>query len=104
MTDTAVRLVQHVLPEVRIRQWVCSLPWRLRYLCGYERKLCAAVLGAFVGELSRSLRLRAKHWLGLRSVEQAHAGVVTFVQRFDSGPRPTPSPQCPRRAPLVAPG
>ena len=85
MTDTAVHLVQHVLPEVPIRQWVCSLPWRLRYLCGYDRKLCAEVLGAFVGELSRSLRLRAKHWLG--SVGQAHTGVVTFVQRFDSGLR-----------------
>jgi hypothetical protein len=87
MTDTAVHLVQHVLPEVRIRQWVCSLPWRLRYVCGYDRKLCAAVLGAFVGEISRSLRLRAKHLLGLGSVEQAHTGVVTFVQRFDSGLR-----------------
>ena len=76
MTDTAVHLVEHMLPEVPARQWVCSLPWRLRYLCGYDRKLCAAVLGAFVGELSRSLRLRAKHLLGLRSVEQAHTGVV----------------------------
>jgi hypothetical protein len=74
--------VQHVLPEVPIRQWVCSLPWRLRYLCGYDRKLCAAVLGAFVGELSRSLRLRAKHLLGLRSVELAHTGAGGPGRRF----------------------
>jgi hypothetical protein len=68
MTDTAVHLVGHVLPEVPIRQWVCSLPWRLRFLCGYDRTLCTEVLTAFVGELGRSLRARAKRELGLASV------------------------------------
>lgn len=87
MTDTAVHLCEHVLPEVPIRQWVCSLPWRLRFLCGYDRTLCTEVLTAFVAELRRSLRARAKRELGLASVEQAHTGVVTFVQRFDSGLR-----------------
>jgi len=47
MTDLAVHLATCVLPEVRVRQWVCSLPWRLRVLLGYDKKLCAAVLGAF---------------------------------------------------------
>jgi Transposase zinc-binding domain len=28
MNDTAVHLVEKVLPEVRIRQWVCTLPAR----------------------------------------------------------------------------
>ena len=35
MTDTALHLVERILPEVPLRQWVYSLPWRLRYLCGY---------------------------------------------------------------------
>jgi hypothetical protein len=87
MTDTAIHLVERVLPEVPIRYWVCSLPWRLRTLCGYDRKLCAEVVGAFVGELERSLRFRAKHELKLPSACSAHTGVITFVQRFDSGLR-----------------
>ena len=31
MFDIAAHLVDEVLPKVPIRQWVCSLPWRLRY-------------------------------------------------------------------------
>jgi hypothetical protein len=87
MNDLAVHLLERVIPEVPVRQWVCSLPFRLRYLCGYGRKLCADVLGAFVGELRRSLAWRAKHALSLASVDQAETGTITFVQRFDSGLR-----------------
>lgn len=87
MTDTAVHLVTRVLPEVRVRQWVCSLPWRLRVLCGYDKKLCAGVLGAFVRELERSMRRRARSELGLESSRDPRTGSVTFVQRFDSGLR-----------------
>jgi hypothetical protein len=36
--------------RVPIRQWVCSLPWRLRYAMGYDRELCADVLPG-VGDL-----------------------------------------------------
>jgi hypothetical protein len=81
MTDTALDLVERVLPVgVPVRQWVCSLPWRLRALCGYDRRLCADVVRAFVLEVSRSLRRRAKRVLGLASVKQAHTGAVAFVQ------------------------
>ena len=37
MSDVAAHLVEAVLPEVPLRQWVCSLPWRLRYAMGYDR-------------------------------------------------------------------
>ena len=87
MTDTAVHLEQRVLPEVPLRQWVCSLPWRLRYLCGYDRKLCSEVASAFVGEMFRSLRRRAKRLLGLASVTDAHPGAVAAVHRADSALR-----------------
>ncbi|MDC0744939.1 transposase [Polyangium mundeleinium] len=87
MSDGAVHLTEHVLPEVPIRQWVCSLPWGLRTLVGYDRELCAEVVRAFVEELLRSLRRRAKHLFGLASVEHVFAGAVTFIQRFDSALR-----------------
>ena len=64
----AVHLERYVLPAVPIRHWICSLPWGLRALLGYDRKLCAEVVRALVEELSRSLRFRAKHELGLQSV------------------------------------
>ncbi len=88
MSDTAVWLTEHVLPTVPIRQWVCSLPWGLRGLVGYDRALCALVVETFVRELLRSYRWRAKHLFGLSSVEEAFAGTVTVIQRFDSALRP----------------
>ena len=33
MADTAAHLVEHVLPEVPVRQWVLTLPYPLRYRC-----------------------------------------------------------------------
>ena len=70
-----------------MRQWVCSLPFQLRYLLGYDRVLCAAVLRAFAVELSASYRRRAKREHGLKSVSTLHTGSVTFVQRVDSALR-----------------
>jgi hypothetical protein len=87
MADVAADLVDEVFPEVPVRQWVCSLPWRLRYAMGYDRKLCADVLDAFITSLRRSLRRRAKAKLELRSVEDALFGAVTFIQRADSSLR-----------------
>ncbi len=87
MSDVAAHLVDEVLPAVPIRQWVCSLPWSVRYALAYDRRLCADVLDAFVGALTRSLRWRAKRRLGLSSVEDALVGAVTFIQRVDSSLR-----------------
>ena len=67
MTETACHLRERVLPEVPLRQWVCSLPWELRLSVGYDGALCSAVVGTFVEEVQRSYRWRAKRRLGLRS-------------------------------------
>jgi len=87
MNDAALHLTERVLPEVPVRQWVCSLPWQLRYVMGYDRQLCAAVLAAFAAELSRSYRHRAKREHALPSMSLLHTGAVTFVQRADSALR-----------------
>ncbi|HEX7625099.1 MAG TPA: transposase, partial [Anaeromyxobacteraceae bacterium] len=96
MADSSVHLEESVLPAVPIRHWICSLPWGLRALLGYDaakspagddRRLCAEVVSAFVGELSRSLRCRAKAALALGTVADAHTGAVTAVQRTDSALR-----------------
>jgi hypothetical protein len=91
MNDMAAHLVDRVLPHsVPIRHWVCSMPFSLRYPMGYDKKLCADILSAYVTELMRWYKLRAKRHLGLRTVHQAHTGAVTLLQRIDSALRLNP--------------
>jgi hypothetical protein len=87
MADIGVHLEQRVFPEAPVRHWICSLPWGLRALLGYDRRLCAEVLAAVIAELSRSLKRRAKKALALSSVEDALTGAVAAVQRVDSAVR-----------------
>ncbi len=79
MADTAAHLVDRVLPEVPVRQWVLSLPFALRYRLAYDAGLTSAVLGVFVRTVFASLRRRARRqW----NVARGQCGAVTFVQRF----------------------
>ena len=63
MADTALHLVERVFPEVPVRQWVCSLQWRLLVLMVYDKQLFADVLDVFVLELRRSYKISAKDLL-----------------------------------------
>lgn len=87
MSDTAVHLEQAVLPEAPVRHWVCSFPWGVRAVLGYDRELCRAAASAFAKELSRSLKHRAKRQLGLVSVDHALTGLLAVVQRTDGALR-----------------
>ncbi len=44
----AAHLVDAVLPWVPVRQWVLTLPHRLRYRLAFDHPLCRAFLGVFV--------------------------------------------------------
>jgi hypothetical protein len=55
--DTAAHLVDCVLPEVPVRQWVLSLPYPVRYSCAWDAKLTSEVLRAFMRALFAMLRL-----------------------------------------------
>ena len=81
MSDTAAHLVDRVFPEVPVRQWVLSLPHPLRFLLGYDRKLCSDVLGVFLRVLLGWQERRARE---LFDVEQVRCGAVTVIQRFGS--------------------
>jgi hypothetical protein len=87
MSDTAVHLEQEVLPEVPVRHWVCTFPWGVRAVLGFDRELCREATSAFCKELSRSLKRRAKTKLGLSSVDDALTGAVAVVQRVDGAIR-----------------
>ena len=79
MADTAAWLVDHVLPEVPVRQWVLTLPFALRYRLAFDAELITVVLAEFMRAVFSSLRRRARHELG---VAKPRCGAVTFVQRF----------------------
>jgi hypothetical protein len=65
MSDTAAHLVDRVLPEAPVRQWVLSLPIPLRYRVAYDHELCSAVLAVFLRAVFGALRHRAKNELGI---------------------------------------
>jgi len=78
MTESAARLVDQVLPRVPIRQWVLTLPYRLRYLLAWNHELSRAVLGVYARALLAFQRRRAQR-CGIRD---GRSGCVTVIQRF----------------------
>jgi hypothetical protein len=87
MADTAAHLVDHVLPEVPVRQWVLTLPYPLRYRCAWNTRLPSEVLRCFLRALFADQRRRAKRDFGIR---RGLCGSVTFIQRFGSALNLTP--------------
>jgi hypothetical protein len=59
MTESAAGLIDEVLPRVPVRQWVLSLPHRLRYLLAWNHTLACGVLGVYVRVLLGFHRHRA---------------------------------------------
>jgi hypothetical protein len=79
MTERAMHLADHVLPaDAPVRQWVRSVPHRLRYRLAYDHRLCRTVVSVFVRAL-RSAYRRGARSQGLPAGETA---MVTSVQRF----------------------
>ncbi len=87
MADTAAHLVDRVLPEVPVRQWVLTLPYPLRYRCAWNTRLTSEVLRCFLRAVFANQRRRAKRDLGIRG---GICGSVTFIQRFGSALNLTP--------------
>ena len=81
MAQTANRphLVDQVLPDVPVRQWVLSLPIPLRYLLAAHPKLLSPALEIVQRVITGYL---AKKSALPRS--EIHTGAVTLIQRFGS--------------------
>ena len=82
MSASAAHLVDEVLPDVPVRQWVLSFPFRIRYLLAYDPKLCCAVRRIFVRSVLGFLERQARE----QGHSGARSGAVIFVQRFGSAP------------------
>lgn len=81
MAELAAHLVDAVLPHVPVRQWVLTLPHRLRYLLAWNHALCRAVLAVHVRAVLGFYRRRARR----RGVRDGRDGAVTVIQRFGGG-------------------
>ena len=67
MVETAAHLTDHVFPRLPVRQWVLSVPKRLRYFMQRD----GLVLRIFLRVIAQSLQSNS-------------AGAVAFIHRFGS--------------------
>jgi hypothetical protein len=80
MTELAAHLVDEIIPLVPVRQWVLTMPYRLRYMLAWDHKLCRAVLGVYIRVVLGFLRRQARK----SGILDGHSGAVTVIQRFGS--------------------
>ena len=91
MAEVAAHLTDHVLPQLPVRQWVLSLPKRLRPFLHHNPDIAGAVLRIFLRALRTTLRRTSPG-----SPPEAQLGAVTFLHRFGSALNPG-SPRDARR-------
>ena len=80
MAEAAAHLNDHVLPEVPVRQWVISFPWKLRYLLALDAELCREVRRIFLRAVFAFYSTRARD----EGIAGGRTGAVCQVQRFGS--------------------
>ena len=79
MVETAAHLVDQVFPQVPVRQWVLSLPKRLRFYLARDADLLNRVLRIFLHSVEKALQSCCPD-----APEHARLGAVTLVHRFGS--------------------
>ncbi len=80
MANVAAHLVDRVLPDVPVRQYVLTLPYELRRLAAFKADVLTALARIFVEAVFARYRSRA----GCDGIEDPQCGSVNFVQRFGS--------------------
>ena len=74
MCNTAAHLVDRVLPNLPVRQWVLSLPWELRPVAAAKPDVLGATGRLFVDTVLRELKRAA-------GSPESEGGAVCFVHR-----------------------
>ena len=83
MVETAAHLTDHVFPRLPVRQWVLSVPKRLRYFMQRDGAVLNMVLRIFLRVIAQSLSANCP---GAANMDKAalHIGAVAFIHRFGS--------------------
>ena len=83
MVETAAHLCDHVFPRLPVRQWVLSVPKRLRYFMQRDGAVLNMVLRIFLRVIAQSLQSNCP---GAAQVDRAalHVGAIAFIHRFGS--------------------
>jgi len=86
MAQTAAHLADHVIPPVPVRQWVISVPKRLRGFLADRPRAVAALTKIFLDEIER-LQLAASGFnpaANTPSASRPRLGGISFLHRFGS--------------------
>jgi hypothetical protein len=86
MSEGALNLVNHVLPDVPVRQFVVTMPFPLRFPLAFDGKLLGQVVRIFTDTVAGWYRRRH----ALRGLPPGETGAVTVIQRANSDLRLNP--------------
>jgi hypothetical protein len=83
MAETAAHLTDHVFPRLPVRQWVLSVPKRLRYFMQRDGAVLGMVLRIFLRVIAQTLQANSP---GAQNPDKTalHIGAVAFIYRFGS--------------------
>jgi hypothetical protein len=79
MVEVAAHLTDHVLPPLPVRQWVLSLPKRIRPFLPRDPRLAGDVLRVLLRAVCATLRRASPSAPG-----NAQLGAISFLHRFGS--------------------
>lgn len=83
MAEMAAHLTDRVFPRLPVRQWVLSVPKRLRYFMQRDGAVLGMVLRIFLRVIAQTLQANSP---GATNVDKTalHIGAVAFIHRFGS--------------------
>ena len=83
MTEAAAHLTDHVFPCLAVRQWVLSVPKRLRYYLQRDKGALNAALRIFLRVVQQNLQAHCPS-AAKADPTSLHLGSVAFIHRFGS--------------------
>ena len=77
MHDLTTHIMENVLPEAPVRQWVLSPPFEIAPLLAVRPKVLTHLIRCFVDAISKQMKAAAGNTEG-----KLHTGGIVFIQRF----------------------
>lgn len=78
MADTAKHLVEEVIPDVPVRQWVLSMPYNHRFILSSDQKLLNKIIKIFHLVINSHYVKKGRQ----KQLINPSAGAITVIQRF----------------------